>query len=90
MLPLHVWLAMSATGLVGFFRSNLEIITKDTYFILSSKFRFPVCKMAAISLDTVLVLSEMLTECRLIQVVKLLASLLLLGLHDGNWNVLRH
>ena len=61
-----------------------------TYFILTSKFGLSVSEMAAIALYTVLVLNEMLAKCCFIQVVKLLALRLWLGLHDGNWNVLRH
>ena len=59
-----------------------------TYFILTTQFEISMSEMAAIALDTVLVLSEMLAKCCLIQVVKLLAPLLWLGLHDGNWNEL--
>jgi hypothetical protein len=46
--------------------------------------------MAAIAFDTVLVLGEMLAQSRLIQVVQLLATLILLRLHDGYWNELRN
>ena len=41
--------------------------------------------MAAIALNTVLMLSEVLAKGRLIQVVELLASLLWLALHYRNW-----
>ena len=41
--------------------------------------------MAAIALNTVLMLSEVLAKSSLIQIVELLATLLWLSLHDGNW-----
>lgn len=47
-------------------------------------------EMTPISLYAVLVLREMLAQLRLVQVVKLLAPLLLLRLHDRNWNELSH
>ena len=59
-----------------------------TYLIFSSKLGLTMCKMATISLNTVLVLRKMLTQRCLIKVVKLLTTLLLLGRHDGNWYVL--
>ena len=56
-----------------------------TYLIHSSQLVFSVGEMAAIPFDTVLVLGEMFAKSRLVQIVKLLATLLWLSLHDGNW-----
>lgn len=88
MLSLRVYHTTSGKCLIAFFSGNLKIIRKMTYFILTTQFEISMSEMAAIALDTVLVLSEMLAKCCLIQVVKLLAPLLWLGLHDGNWNEL--
>ncbi len=52
-----------------------------TYLIFSSEFYLAVGEMTAMSLHTILVLLEMLAQCSLIEVVELLATLLLLGLH---------
>ena len=53
----------------------------NTYLIFSSEFYLAVGEMTAMSFHTILVLLEMLAQCSLIQVVELLATLLLLGLH---------
>lgn len=90
MLSLNVCHAIARQRLIAFFSDNLEIIRNITYFIFSSKLKISMSKMAAISLYTVLVLSEMLAKGCLIQVVKLLATLLWLLLHDGNRNILCH
>ncbi len=52
-----------------------------TYLIFSSELYFTMGEMTAMSFDTIFVLLEMLAQCSLIEVVELLATLLLLGLH---------
>lgn len=45
-------------------------------------------KVAAITLDAVLMLGKMFAKGRLVQVIQLLAAWLRLLLHDRNWNKL--
>mmetsp|Transcript_42955 Transcript_42955/g.56833 ORF Transcript_42955/g.56833 Transcript_42955/m.56833 type:complete len:183 (-) Transcript_42955:29-577(-) len=51
--------------------------------VFSPQFLLAVSKMAAITLDTVLVLGEVFAKCGLVEIIELLASCLLLALHDG-------
>lgn len=43
-------------------------------------------EVTSVPFHTVLILSEMFAQCRLIKVVELLSARLLLCLHDGNGN----
>jgi hypothetical protein len=81
------WQAVSPDRLMCYEgEGGLELVAveeRTTYLVFSPQFLLAVSKMAAITLDTVLVLGEVFAKCGLVEIIELLASCLLLALHDG-------
>jgi len=69
-------------------RKERKRMLGDTYFIFSPELKISVREVAAVALDTLLMLGKVFAKGGLVQVIQLLPAWLRLLLHDRNWNKL--